>query len=144
MKARTLEELELIKLPNTEFYLSDYLHGRCHLFAQALHEELGYEIEFFWDEEAWFNEGEYIGIALVHAYCILPKGKPFRGKYVDVRGVVTKKMIEDEFDWNVPKYEKISIEQLKTLITNNVLFEGEKNEVKELRRYIRENIQFYS
>ena len=60
-----------------EKFIRTYLHGRCHIFALALHLKLNYIMEFIWDLEA---EVEYIDnagcvaiesiTALAHAYCI--------------------------------------------------------------------------
>lgn len=138
------EKLEYIKVPNTEYCLADYTHGRCHLFAQALHEELGYEMEFLWDNDYFFEDDDVPSIVLVHAYCILPKGKAFKGKYVDARGGVSKRMIEREYEYNSKWYEKFTIEQLKTAIKNKLLCKPDKGEIKALRNFIRENKTIYS
>lgn len=137
------EKLEDIDVPKTSYNLMDYIHGRCHLFAQALHEELGYEMEFLWDDEYWFEGDNVPSIVLVHAYCILPKGKPFKGKYVDARGGVSKRMIEREYECNSEWYEKVTLEQLKAAIKNKTLCKPDKGEIKALRKFIRENISSY-
>ncbi|GAB6428254.1 hypothetical protein bcgnr5372_39110 [Bacillus luti] len=137
------EKLEYINVPKTYYNLLDYTHGRCHLFAQALHEELGYELEFLWDDEYWFEGDNAPSIVLVHAYCILPKGKPFKGKYVDARGGVSKRMIEREYEYNSKWYEKTTLEQLKETIKNKRLCKPDKGEIKAIRKFIRENINSY-
>lgn len=126
-----------------EIDIEDYLHGSCHLFALALHEELGYEMEFMWDMERWFSD-ETTGQALVHAYCILPKGKPFKGKYVDASGAVSKHFIESEYDYNILQYETYSKEKLEHDMKTKFLHKPEKHEIKKLREYIRKNIEMYS
>ena len=137
------EKLEGIQVPNTSYTLMDYIHGRCHVFAQALHEELGYEMEFLWDDDYWFDNANTPSIVLVHAYCILPKGKAFKGKFVDARGSVSKRMIEEEYEWNSLWYEKTTLDKLKATIRNKRLDKPEKGEIKAIREYIRKNLHVY-
>lgn len=137
------EKLEQTFVPNTQYNLMDYTHGRCHIFAQALHEELGYEMEFLWDNDFWFEGDNIPSIVLTHAYCILPKGKAFKGKYVDARGGVSKRMIEREYEYNSLYYEKFSLEQLKATIRNKCLDRPEKGEIKALRQFISNNLEKY-
>ena len=137
------DKLEDIDVPKTSYNLMDYIHGRCHLFAQALHEELGYEMEFFWDDGYWFEGNSFASTVLVHAYCVLPKGKPFKGKYVDARGGVSLRMIEREYEYNVKRTQRVTIEHLKRDIKDEFLCKPDKGEIKALRKFIRENISSY-
>lgn len=138
------DKLEDVDVSGTENNLMDYAHGRCHLFAQALHEELGYAMEFLWDDEYYFEGDNAPSIVLVHAYCILPKGKPFKGKYVDARGSVSKRMIEREYEYNSKWYETVTLEQLKTTIRSKRLCKPEKGEIKAIRKFIRDNKSNFS
>lgn len=137
------EELENIDIQDTPYNLYDYVHGRCHIFAQALLEELGYEMEFLWDDDYWFEGANHPTIVLVHAYCILPKGQPFKGKYVDARGGVSKRIIEHEFECNSHVYEKFSMDRLNVAYKNEVLEKPTETEIKAIRKYIRDNINIY-
>jgi len=137
------DKLEDIIVPQTPYTLMDYIHGRCQVFAQALHEELGYELEFFWDHGYWFDDDDYPSTVLVHAYCILPKGVPFKGKYVDARGALSKRMMQQEYEYSIPLYEKYSIDRLEEDYKQNILEQPTKEEIKAVRNYIRENINKY-
>lgn len=137
------DKLQSIGVPGTPFDLSDYIYGRCHIFALALQEELGYEMEFLWDTDYWFDGEDFPSKVLIHAYCILPKGKEFKGKYLDARGLVSKRMIELEYDWNTRCYELTSKEQLKEIINNLVLEAPEIGEIQAIRKFIRENRHIY-
>lgn len=137
------ERLENTNVLNTSYTLMDYLHGRCHIFAQALYEELYYKMQFMWDIDYWFENAEYPSIVLVHAYCIYPKEVLFKDKYVDARGSVSKKMIEYEYEFNCQHYEDYSLKQLKAAYKEGLLEEPTEEELNTVRRYIRENIKDY-
>lgn len=132
------EELESIKVPGTSYDMADYIHGRCHLFAQALHQEFGYEMECLWDDDFWFDGADGPSVVLVHAYCITPDGTR-----VDARGLVTKEIIEREYDCNSHFYEKISFEQMKTAIKKRQFCAQDKNELKAITNFIQENRDNY-
>lgn len=139
----TQKKLEGIDIPETPYNLFDYIHGRCHLFALALHEELGYEIILLWDDDYWFDGDDAPSIVLVHAYCFLPKGKPFKGKYVDARGAVSLRMIEREYEFNSEFSEVTTLRQLDSMIENGRLGSPDKGEIEALRNFIRNNLNSY-
>lgn len=118
--------------------IETYLYGRCHLFALALSRVFPYEMEFFWDEEAWFDEGEVVGTALVHAYCILPNHM-----CVDARGILSKEDILNDYDWNSPSYLKATKEMVEEWIKEGVLDSPVQDELQHLQLYIQENQHLY-
>lgn len=137
------DKLEDIKVSGTIYDLMDYAHGRCHIFAQVLCEEFGYEMEFLWDDDFWFEDAEYPSTVLVHAYCIRVKGVPFKGRYIDARGTLSKRMKENEYECNSPLHEKYSLEMLNNAYKNKVLEKPTKVELKAVRNYVRKNICNY-
>ncbi len=117
-----------------------YLYGRCHLFALALSQTFDYEMEFFWDTEAWFDKkGENIGPALVHAYCLLPDGT-----CVDARGTISsKEEMLDDYDWNTPSFVRTTPDMANEWIRKEVLDEQEAGEMHRLLTHIHENQLLY-
>lgn len=128
-----MEKLENI-IPNMNFSANDYIEGRCHIFALALHLELGYPIEMMWDDDRlyWSQPN---GKGLEHAYCIKENGD-----LVDIRGIFTKKEIEQEWFCNQRRYEKYTIEQLYKDIDSEFLRPPVENEIHHLRTFIRNNL----
>jgi hypothetical protein len=120
------------------FDRESYLHGRCHIFALALHEVFGYKMELFWDTEAWFDDGETIDTALVHAYCIDSKGNLF-----DARGKVTRKLIEDDYEYNESEFSITTKSHLEKLMNQGVLGKPAKGELEFLKTYILNNKEKY-
>jgi hypothetical protein len=106
------DKLEGIKVPGTPSNLMNYVHGRCHVFAQASHEELGYEMEFLRDNDYWFEDLDHPSIVLTDVYCIHPERDAMENKYVDARGTLSKKMIKHDYECNSGYYEKYSLETL--------------------------------
>lgn len=137
------EKYEDIRVPNTPYNLIDYTHGRCHIFAQALYEELGYEMEFLWDTDYWFEDADCPSIVLVHAYCILPNELNGKEKYVDARGVISKGVIEDEYECNCHLYENYTISRLNIAFQYNVLEKPTISEIRAIREFIRANKKNY-
>lgn len=137
------DKLEDIKVPGTTFDLMDYAHGRCHIFAQVLSEELGYEMELLWDDDFWFDDASCPTLVLVHAYCVRDKGVPFKGKYIDARGTLSRRMIENEYECNSPLHEKYSLEKLNEAYQNKILEKPTKKELKAVQNYIQQNISNY-
>lgn len=138
---KELEEqvrVEKINIPQTPYNIENYLHGRCHLFAQALHEELGYEVEFFLDDDYWFEDSDFPSTVLVHAYCISPKNK-----CIDARGEVSRCVLEEEYEYNLVRYQRVSLQELKNEIKSKRLCEPDKGEIETLREFIRGNISEY-
>lgn len=134
------DKLENTYVPNTPYSLMNYLHGRCHIFAQVLHEEFGYKMEYLWDNDFWFEDDDFPSTVLVHAYCVIDESKKI---YVDARGFVSKELIEYEFECNAHFYKECSYEELKNLYKNNLLEKATVNELCSIREYIRSNISEY-
>jgi hypothetical protein len=122
-----------------KFAKDDYLHERCHIFALALHDFLGYPIEFFWDTAAILDDGKRIGQALIHAYVVNPNSN----HCIDVRGKTTKEEIEKEYDWNCPIYRRVTIEEVQGYMACSFLDPPQDGELEELRRYIQEHKEIY-
>ena len=91
-----------------------FLHGECGIFALALHDALGYDLERMMEPDS-SEEGMP---QLVHIYC---RGND--GAYIDVRGTCPESdkdlFFESEFgDWytNVADYSAVDGEDLKQSI----------------------------
>ncbi|MDC0764857.1 hypothetical protein POF51_29485 [Brevibacillus sp. AG] len=120
--------------------LDTYLYGRCHIFALALQEELGYSIELFWDLEAWFDkDGMKIDTALVHAYCIGSDNVMF-----DARGRITREVVEEDYEFNEPEILATSPQRLCELMDQGVLETLKLGELDSIRAYIRNNLIKYT
>lgn len=120
-------------IPNTDFCMNDYMQGRCHIFALALHLELGYQIEMMWDDNRiYFFEPN--GKGLEHAYCVKDDGD-----LVDIRGIFTKVWLEENWFCNKRRYEKYTLELLEKDFSNDFLEPPTENEIKSLRDFIRHN-----
>lgn len=113
-----------------------YLHGRCHLFALALHEVFSYPIEFFWETNC-IEDGEEYGEVLVHAYVIK------NGICVDIEGPKNRENIEADFDWNEPIYVSKTKEQVVEMINSGLLEPAADGEMEILRHYILTNLSKY-
>lgn len=131
-------KLESTYIDGLPYNLMNYIHGRCHIFAQALHEELGYELEFLWDNDFWFEDNDFPSTVLVHAYCIKNNHS-----YVDARGFVSKELIEYEFECNELSYEKFSYEDLQNAYKDNILEKPTEEELNLVKDYIRKNFIDY-
>lgn len=133
----TKEELEEVEIPGTNLKILNYIHGRCQIFAKALHEELGYEMELLWDDDYWFIDSWETGNVLVHAYCVVGD------KCVDARGFFQKEIIDEDFECNTHRYEDTKLEELEELIREGVLDEPQKGEMEALRKFIKDNRENY-
>ena len=120
-----------------DFNIDIYEHGRCELFALALHEELGYEMYLFLDEEAEFDN--YYGEALIHAYTKSPNDDLF-----DASGKVTLEDIENHGDWNVDWHRHININIFQEYVNSGFFTPYTKSEIYDCRKYISNNIEKYT
>jgi len=126
-------------------FIEQYLYGKCHIFAQALHLELGYNIKLLFDLEAEFvneqNKETTYSKALVHAYCIKPDGT-----CIDISGKINCDTIEFEYgDCNSPQYELHFEEEdfLNSLNSINILTPT-IDELNKVRNFIRRYTEFYN
>lgn len=133
------ERAENTYIPNTPYTLSDYLYGRCQIFAQALHEELGYEIQCLWDTDYWFDDADSPSTVLAHAYCVLPNGE-----FMDARGIISKEAVLYDYDCNCPFFGIYSLAKLKEAYNNNILEEPTQKELHAIREFIRTEINTYN
>lgn len=134
-------KLENTYIENTPYNLMNYIHGRCHIFAQVLSEEFGYKMEYLWDNDFWFEEDDFPSTVLVHAYCIIDESKDL---YMDARGLVTKELIEYEFECNSKVFEEYSNIQLNNAYEKNILEKPKEGELMSIRKYIKEHISDYT
>ena len=125
------------------FSIDIYEHGRCELFAIALHKELDYDIYFFIDNNAEFEteDGFDYGDALIHAYCKDEKNNCF-----DATGLVTISDIEDDHCEYVdePEHIKVSDEMFEEYVRDGFIGDYDENEISKIRNYIKYNYKLYS
>jgi hypothetical protein len=126
----------------TEFDKEHYRFGACHLFSLALHQELGYDMYFFWESLPNMNQlNEENPETLIHAFAISSKGDKF-----DVDGKTNDEKIGSTYakvDYSTVRKE--TKESVDKLIWSGILalWSYDAGEVEELRKYIRKNIQRY-
>jgi hypothetical protein len=110
-----------------------YLHGRCHIFALALHLALGYRIEALWNSEPLSDDGDFGERALVHAYCRRPDGQ-----MVDASGVISKDQLYSDYGElpNSPEAECLTPQAMRAYIRNRILERPQPCEVQNLVQYI--------
>lgn len=125
----------------TEIDKEHYSFGYCHVFALALHRELGYELNFFWDTlPDMDNLNEYEPNCLIHAFGVSPCGNKY-----DVTGLI----VIEEFE---SVYSKINNDFIRhetedtvhKLMWGGILALGEDDEIELLQDYIRDNIELFS
>ncbi|KSU87533.1 hypothetical protein ABEP17_08595 [Priestia flexa] len=124
---------------NTSFQLFDYITTRPHLFAIALHQELGYPIEFMWNSDFKFKDESAPRVVLIHAYCVLPNHQ-----YLDARGYVSHDLIAQEKPHQHAYYERVSSKQIEKLTNLGRLCKEELLEIDSLRDFIKEHVHVYS
>lgn len=126
------------------FNIDIYEHGRCELFALALHLELGYDIFFYLDNDAEIEteNGEYVfETVLVHAFA-----KDYRGNMFDATGEINKEDLEDHAEWvNSPQILKIKNKDMfDDYVKTKFLSDYDIKDISECRRYIRSDINKYT
>ena len=126
----------------TEFDKDHYRFGACHLFALALHLELGYDMYFFWESFPNMKQlDEENPETLIHAFTCSSTGEKF-----DVDGKTNNEKIGSIYakmdDSMVRKETKESVD---TLIWSGILalWSYDDGEVEELRKYIRKHSNQY-
>jgi hypothetical protein len=123
-----------------------YLCGRCHIFALALHEALGYQIVWLFDEEAHTDEGAGPFRALVHAFCL--NTSEIR---IDSTGEMRENVDEDrtgnpedDFGWcNEPNYVRFSAEESRNAACGLILPRPHKGEIDKLKAHILSHPEIY-
>lgn len=115
-----------------------YKHGQCELFAYALHKILNYDMYFFVDNEAEFDD-EY-ELALIHAYC-----RDKNGNYFDANGLVTLDDIENEHtDYvNDPEHILVDDSMFFEYIQSGFISNFKQSELNILEKYIKDNISIF-
>lgn len=125
----------------TEIDKEHYRFGSCHVFALALHRELGYELKFFWDTLPNMDDlNEDEPNCLIHAFAV----SPFGNKY-DVDGLTTIQNIETVYrklDNDLIRHE--SEDSVQKLMWGGILALGEDDEIMILQEYIRDNIELFN
>lgn len=110
-----------------------YMHGDCHIFAIALNEELKYPIQLAMDEYDVNIDGE----ALIHAYCVQDDSA------VHVGGKTKIDNILEEFEYNIPYFRDVTVKDINELIKDGFLQGYKKEQLEDIKRHIRSNIELY-
>ncbi len=130
-----------------KYDISEYIHGRCQIFAFALNAALKYPMTFIWDSGYfWDDDGDYFDEGkplppdpLVHAYCTRPNGT-----CVDASGTVTPFEAETEHgDCVEADHREISAADVKDLIKQKHIEGPEPGELNTLVQFINENLDVY-
>lgn len=125
----------------TEIDKEHYSFGYCHVFALALHRELGYELNFFWDtlpDMDDLNEDE--PNCLIHAFAVSPCGNKY-----DVKGLILIDEFESVYSKLNPDLIRHETEDtVQKLMWDGILALGEDDEIDILQDYIRDNIKLFS
>jgi len=139
------EQIEImeIKARQSGKFIAQYLNRKCHIFAHALHLELGYNIKLLFDLEAEFDNEDketFYDKALVHAYCIKPDGT-----CIDISGKINCDTVELEYgDCNSPQYELcLDEEDLINSLNSINITKPSDIELNKVREFIRKNINKY-
>lgn len=116
-----------------EMKLEDYLHGDCHIFAQALHQVFGYKMSFAIDE----CDLELGGETLIHAFCQTEAGA------MDGRGFVTESELTEPYDYSFLSFQKVDMAEVKRWEQSGFLHETTPEQLAEAIRFIEENKERY-
>ena len=126
--------------------LEIYLCGRCHIFARALHEALGYQIVWLFDDEAYRDDGSGPFRALVHAFCL----NSANGR-IDSTGEMRENgeadrtgNPEDDFGWcNEPNYVQFSAKESRDAAIALKLPRPRNGEIDKLKAHILRHLEIY-
>ncbi|MBB4867569.1 hypothetical protein HNP46_006483 [Pseudomonas nitritireducens] len=123
--------------PANRFYVEDYVHGRCHLFALALAKATQYKIGIFVDEDCIPEDGDTPIRVLVHAFCYVKDDL-----VIDARGIRCKVDLENEFEGMAMEFAELEGEAAEAQLQQWMaeggccsLLEGEE---KALGAYVRD------
>ena len=108
--------------------VDQYQHGSCEVFALAMHMELGYDMYFLLDEQAFFeDDGDgFYGEALVHAYCGNKSGRMF-----DVTGEIDEDYLFKEFEVNEPKIIQVSDIDFQNMVNDKFIAKTDEKELQD-------------
>lgn len=123
------------------FNIDIYEHGRCEIFALALHKELNYDVFFLLDDEAYFDDfdEEKDRTVLIHAYTKDEKGNMF-----DAKGLISEEDLEDHADFvNSPRTIKVSEKEFNEFIKSKFIARYSPKELLECQIHIRNNVNKY-
>jgi hypothetical protein len=133
---------DMMKHLNTfeSFNIDIYEHGSCEVFAFALHKELSYDMFFFLDEEAEFDDYE-TGRALIHAYV-----KDKNGNMIDATGVISKHDLENNHaNWvSSPNTIQVDEDMYSNFVESGFLAGHTEDELSSCIEYIRQNHNKYN
>lgn len=112
------------------FTIDSYLFGRCHLFAQALHEAKGFQIGLFVTMgEVAFAKAPCL--LLVHAFCYLNNDE-----VIDAKGIRTKQDMLMRYDTGEEVFELSGDEALVALKQMDLFDYDSEGERRALMRHI--------
>lgn len=110
-----------------------YLHGDCHIFAEALHQVFGYSVQWAIDME----DEELQDEVLVHAFC-------YQGdKVIDVRGIRAFADVLEPFDYNEVYYRDIHAGELEDFLDAGFVHRPEPGQLADVIRLIQANKERY-
>lgn len=113
--------------------LEGYLHGDCHIFAQALHEVFGYKMKLAIDE----CDIELEEPVLVHAFC-------YEGNHVfDARGVSDASETLEPFDYSEVVFREVEKEDVDRMIEDGFLHRADKGQFDKLVFYLKEHKEIF-
>ena len=113
--------------------LETYMHGDCHLFALALHQEFGYDMVYVFDEMDIEVQSE----VLIHAYCKTKNG------FVDARGFFNEEDALAEHDYSRPYTVDVSVREVHSLIETGFLHTPSFGQMDELTQYLKDNKEWF-
>lgn len=116
--------------PKNHYTVEDYLYGRCHLFAQALHENKGLEVGVF-AAMADLPFKDEPCLVLVHAFCFISDED-----VIDAKGIRSKNDLFARYDNGEGVFE-LSGQEAHAALAEMKLFPFDEGERKALDRYIR-------
>lgn len=109
--------------------LESYLHGDCHIFAQALQEVFGFKIKLAIDE----YDIELEEPVLIHAFC-------YEGDFiVDARGVSGKAETLEPFDYSEVMFREVEKAGVEQMMTEGFLHRPDKGQYEKVVAYLEEN-----
>ena len=132
---------ELLVDEKNELAVSDYVYGRCHLFALALSRQKQMKVGIFVDEECIPDGGEEPIRVLVHAFCLLDNDR-----VIDARGIRYKIDMLREFAPLAFEFNELvgkeAEAQLHEWMNNEPALQAKEGEELALRKYINDMCKF--
>lgn len=114
--------------------ITEYLGGRCHIFASALSAVTGWPMEFVWDVAPFDDDDP--PEALIHAWCVRPDGKCF-----DAAGETSMQKLEtSEYgDYGEAESRNTTQTELSVMMRDGVLDKSRDGEINSLKSIINAN-----